>query len=111
MLAAAKYIGGIFIEANNQYVKYLDTLTPDKIVCLFNIIVSGITLFSFSSVLSIMLSDNIINRIKFLEKYPIILKLLRLRNIINRKVAKFHLWMHFIWILAGLLCNIYMFFL
>nr|QCI56436.1 hypothetical protein [Hypsizygus marmoreus] len=94
----------------NKYSEFLDSLTPDKIVCLFNIIIDGLILSSFLSVLSIMLSENIINKIVFLEKYPRILKLLKLRNNINKKVSKFYLLMHFI-IIFGILGNIFMFFI
>jgi hypothetical protein len=95
----------------NKYSEFLDTLTPDKIVCLFNIIVEGLILSSFLSVLSIMLSENIINKIGFLEKYPRILKLIKLRNNINKKVVKIYLLLHFIIIIFGILGNIYMFFI
>lgn len=95
----------------NKYSEFLDSLTPDKIVCLFNIIINGLILSSFISVLSIMLSDNIINKIGFLEKYPRILKLLKLRNNINKKVSKFYLLMHFFLITIGILGNIFMFFI
>lgn len=78
---------------------------------LFNIIINGLILSSFFSILSIMLSDNIINRIKILENYPRILKLLKLRNNINKKVSKFYLLMHLIFIVLGILGNIYMFFI
>ena len=63
----------IFTSLYNNYNEYLDNLTLDKIVCLFNIIIDGLILSSFLSVLSIMLSENIINKIVFLEKYPRIL--------------------------------------
>jgi hypothetical protein len=95
----------------NKYSEFLDSLTPDKIVCLFNIIIDGLILSSFISVLSIMLSENIINKIGFLEKYPRILKLLKLRNNINKKVSKFYLFMHFFIITIGILGNIFMFFI
>lgn len=95
----------------NKYSEFLDSLTPDKIVCLFNIIIDGLILSSFISVLSIMLSENIINKIGFLEKYPRILKLLKLRNNINKKVSKFYLLMHFFIITMGILGNIFMFFI
>jgi len=52
----------------NKYSEFLDSLTPDKIVCLFNIIIDGLILSSFISVLSIMLSENIINIIVFFRK-------------------------------------------
>jgi uncharacterized protein YjgD (DUF1641 family) len=93
-----------------KYIEFLDGLTQDKIVCVFNILLGSVTLSSFFSVLSIMLSENIINRLTFLEKYPRIMKLLKLRNFINKKVAKFHLFMHFLIILLTLLGNIVMFF-
>lgn len=104
-------ISDYFISLYDKYSEFLDSLSADKIVCLFNIIIEGLILSSFISVLSIMLSENIINQIVFLEKYPRILKLLRLRNVINKKVLKFYLLMHFILIISGILGNIYMFFI
>ena len=95
----------------NMYTEYLDSLTPDKIVCIFNIILGGLTLSSFFSILSIMLSEKIINRIKFLERYPRILALLKLRIHINKTIVKFYLFMHFFIILITILSNTYMFFL
>jgi|SRR5277367_314008 len=95
----------------NKYGEFLDSITPDKIVCLFNIIIDVLVLSSFLSVLSIMLSENIINRIGFLEKYPRILNLLKLRNNINKKVSKIYLLMHFFIIIFGILGNIWMFFI
>jgi len=58
-----------------------------------------------------MLSENIINKFIFLEKYPRILKFLKLRNNINKKVIKLYLIMHLIIILSGICANIYMFML
>jgi hypothetical protein len=104
-------ISDYFISFYNKYNEFLDSLSADKIVCLFNIIIDGLILSSFLSVLSIMLSENIINKIVFLEKYPRILNLLKLRNSINKKVSKFYLLMHFIIIISGILGNIYMFFI
>lgn len=78
----------------NNYNDYLDSLTPDKIVCVFNIIIGCLTLSSFISILSIMLSENIINRFKYLERFPRILKILKIRNNINKQVAKIYLFLH-----------------
>ena len=93
----------------NNYNDFLDSLTPDKIVCVFNIIIGWLTLSSFISIFAIMLSENIINRIKFLDKYPKILALLKIRNYINKKINNFYLFLHFcFWELFG---NMYRFFL
>jgi|SRR5271168_357890 len=104
-------ISEILTSLYNKYGEFLDSLTPDKIVCMFNIIIDALVLSSFLSVLSIMLSENIINKIVFLEKYPRILSLLKLRNNINKKVSKIYLLMHFIIIIFGILGNIWMFFI
>jgi hypothetical protein len=104
-------ISEIFTSLYNKYEEYLNSLTPDKIACLFNIIIDGLLLSSFFSVLSIMLSDNIISKIGFLEKYPKILNLLKLRNNINKKISKSYLFIHFIIIIFGILGNIWMFFI
>ena len=103
-------ISEILSSLYNKYGEFLDSLTPDKIVCLFNIIIDALVLSSFLSILSIMLSDNIINKIGFLEKYPRIINLLKLRNNINKKVSKIYLLMHFFIIIFGILGNIWMFF-
>jgi hypothetical protein len=92
----------------NTYVDYLDTLTPDKIVCVVNIILGSLTLSSFLSILSIMLSEKIINKITFLDRFPRILAILNLRNNINKKIAKLYLLIHLILIIWALLCNLYM---
>jgi hypothetical protein len=89
----------------------LDTVTLDKIVCLFNIIIDGLFLSSFLTVLSILLSDNLIDRIEFLKKYPRIVELLKLRNSINKQIVKFYLLLHLARIILGILGNAYMFFL
>ena len=100
-----------FSSIYNNYSEYLNSLTPDKIVCIFNLIVGGLTFSSYFSVVSIMLSENIINRIKFLDKFPRLLTILKFRNTINKKIAKFYLILHLVIILWGILCNIYMFWL
>jgi small-conductance mechanosensitive channel len=90
-----------------NYLNYLSSLTPDKIVAMFNIIMNGLIFSSFFTILSILLSEQMINRFSFLEKYPKILKLLRVRNYVNKKINKFYLVMHLILIIFGILGNIY----
>lgn len=97
-----------FNSLYNNYTEYLETLTPDKIVCVFNIIIGGLTLSSFVSILSIMLSENIINKIKFLDRFPRILAILKIRNNINKKIATVYLFLHLVLILGGILSNTYM---
>jgi hypothetical protein len=57
-----------------------------------------------------MLSENIINKIKLLDRFPRILAILKIRNNINKKIAKLYLFMH-LFILLGILSNVYMLFL
>lgn len=104
-------IGEYLVTLYNKYSDYLDSLGPDKIVCLTNITIDGLILSSFVTVLNIMLSENIINKLTFLEKYPRILKLIQIRNNINKKVIKLYLIVHLILVLTSLLGNLYMFFL
>ena len=101
----------LFKDLVKKYGEFLDNLNPDKIVCIFNIIIDALILSSFLSVLSFMLSENIINKIDILEKYPRIFNLLRLINNIKKKFSKIYLLIHFIIILFGILGNIFMFFI
>jgi len=104
-------ISEYLVTLYNNYYDYLDSLGLDKIVCLSNLIIDGLILSSFVTVLNIMLSENIINKITFLEKYPRILQLIKLRNNINKKIYKLYLIMHLILILTSILGNLYMFML
>jgi hypothetical protein len=99
-----------FNSLYENYNEYLETLSPDKIVCVFNIIMGYMTISSFLSILAILLSESVINKIKYLERFPFILDLLKLRININKKIIIFYLTMHFFIILMGLLGNLYMFF-
>jgi hypothetical protein len=92
-----------------KYIEFLANLSPDKIVCIFNIILDGVILSSFLSVLSILLSEKIINQITILKDYPKILNFLKLKNNISKKISKIYLLMHLLTILFGLLANVYMF--
>jgi hypothetical protein len=97
----------IFKNIYDKYLEFLSNLSADKIVAMFNIIMNGLILSSFFTVLSILLSEQLINRFTFLEKYPRILKLLRLRIFINKKINKFYLIIHLILIIFAVLGNIY----
>ena len=88
-----------YFNSYYNYTYYFDSLTPDKICCLFNIIVGGLTLSSFFTIISVMLSENIINKIKILDRFPRILAILRLRTYINKKTIKIYLFLHLVLIL------------
>jgi hypothetical protein len=95
----------------NNYCQYIDSLTPDKIVCIFNIIMGYLSFSSFLSVLSILLSEKLIKRIKFLDRYPRILAILKLRTEINKRIALLYLFLHFFLMIVTILGNTYMLYL
>lgn len=103
-------IGDFFTSIINKYNLFLDNLSLDQIGNIFNLIVGGMLLTSYISIFSVLLSENIINRITILEKYPRILYLLKLRNNVNKKVNKLILITHLIIILFGIIGNLFMFF-
>ena len=75
-------LSNIFTDIYDKYLDFLLTLGPDKIVAVFNIIMDLFILSSFLSLTSILLTENIINRIKFLDNYPRIKKLLKIISIV-----------------------------
>lgn len=95
----------------NIYVEFIDSLNGDKIICVVNIIMGSMTLTSFITILSTLLSDNLINQITFLERYPKILAILKLRSGIKKGFIIVNLSVHFAIILWALSLNIYMLFL
>jgi hypothetical protein len=93
----------------------LENLTPDKIVCLVNMILGGITLSSLGPLMSILFSDSIIKRIKkkkkFLDIFPLISALLQIKkpkNTIKKELAIVYFILHLVTIIGSILCNIYM---
>jgi hypothetical protein len=95
----------------NNYDQFVSGLSPDKIVLVFNIILGGMSLSSFLPIVSAMLSENIIKRIKILDSFPLIKAILQLRIDVNKKLVKIYLIFHLILIILGIFCNIYMYFL
>jgi hypothetical protein len=98
-----------FTKIYDSYLDFLSTLSPDQIVMLFNIIIGSVAISSYISVFSVLLSEKIINRMHFLEKYPRILKILQFRNNLNKKVNKITLIFHLFILLLGIAGNIFMF--
>src|SRR5580698_5026416 len=62
-------IGDFLSDALDKYYEYLSHLTPDKTVALFNIILLISIFYSFFTVISIILSQQAINKFKFLDNY------------------------------------------
>lgn len=56
-------LSGIFSSLYNNYIEFISNLSPDKLVCVFNIIIDGLVFSSFLTVLGIMLSEQVINKI------------------------------------------------
>jgi len=53
----------MFFSLYNNYIEFISNLSPDKLVCVFNIIIDGLVFSSFLTVLGIMLSEQVINKI------------------------------------------------
>ena len=56
-------LSGIFSSLYNNYLEFISNLSGDKLVCVFNIIIDGLVFSSFLTVLGIMLSEQVINKI------------------------------------------------
>lgn len=61
-------IGSFFTDLYNNFESYIESLSPDKIVIIFNLILNGMLFTSFISVLGVLLSDSVLNKLTFLEK-------------------------------------------
>ena len=104
-------LGDVITKVIDGYSNFLSTLSSDQIAIIFNLIIGSLAINSYLTVFSVLLSENILNRIKFLENYPRILRFLRFRNSVNKKMNKVIFITHFLILLIGILGNLYMFFI
>jgi hypothetical protein len=100
-----------FQSLYTNYTYYIETLNPDKAALLFNIIMGYLSLSYLLSLLTVLLSENIIKRIKFLDRYPSILAILKMKTEINTKITQIYLIQQFLILLVTIIVNTYMFFL
>lgn len=102
---------GFFSNIIDNYYSWLATLSSDKIVAIFNIIVDSVLLVNLFTVISLLMGEHLIDFFKLEVKYPNLTKLIRLKNKVNRYYKTMYLVLYLLFLAFGILGNILMFFM
>lgn len=102
---------GFFSNIINNYYSWLATLSSDKIVAIFNIIIDSVLLVNLFSVISLLMGEHLIDFFKLEVRYPNLAKLIRLKNKVSRYYKTMYLLLYLLFLAFGILGNILMFFM
>ena len=101
------YINQLF----EKYQEFLNTLTSDQIVIIFNLIGYFWLINIVTNLTIIIMGDYLIERFNLEKRLPKIAKIIAIRKKINKNILKFNLLSFYIVITFFIIGNVYMFFL
>jgi hypothetical protein len=104
-------LSDIFTKFIEKYYQFLNGLSLDQIVAFFNLIIDFSLGFSLYTLASLFMGEHIIDYFKLEIKFPKLASLIRLRININKHLKMFNLGIFILFLLAGIVGNIYMFLL
>ena len=94
-----------------QYKNFLNTLSSDQIVAIFNIICHSTIFVNLMTISSVLLSDYLIKYLNLEAKYPKLAKYLKIRENINKHYLMYNFVFIYLFTFFAISANIYMFFL
>lgn len=94
-----------------NYQSFVDQLSLDQLVALFNIIGFGMLLSTLFSISTLLIGDYLIDKLQLDIKYPKISKYIKLKQRLNKHYLMFYMTMLFIISIVFILANVYMFLL
>ena len=94
-----------------NYQSFVDQLSLDQLVALFNIIGFGMLLSTLFSISTLLIGDYLIDKLQLDIKYPKISKYIKLKQRLNKHYLMFYMTMLFIISIVIILANVYMFLL
>lgn len=99
----------LFNNLIDNYREFLNTLSSDQMVIIFNISGYIMLLFTLTSITTILVGDQIINIFKLEIRYPKLAKYIKLKQTLNKHYLRFYIVLFYILILSLISVNIYMF--
>ena len=91
-----------------NYQSFVDQLSLDQLVALFNIIGFGMLLSTLFSISTLLIGDYLIDKLQLDIKYPKISKYIKLKQRLNKHYLMFYMTMLFIISIVFILANVYM---
>jgi len=102
-------LSDLFNSLIDNYKDFLNTLTSEQMVIVFNIIGYTSLLITLTSITYILLGDQIINLLKLESKYPKLAKYIKFKQTLNKYYLRFYIIFLYILILLLISVNIFMF--
>jgi hypothetical protein len=102
-------LSDLFNSLIDNYKDFLNTLTSEQMVIVFNIIGYTSLLITLTSITYILLGDQIINLLKLESKYPKLAKYIKFKQTLNKYYLRFYIALFYILILLLISVNIFMF--
>lgn len=104
-------ISDIFKSFIEKYYQFLSGLSLDQIVAVFNLLIDFTLGYSLFTLASLFMGEHVIDYFKLANKYPKLASLIRLKITLNKHLKMFNLSFFIIFLLAGIVGNLYMFLL
>lgn len=102
---------GFISNIMENYSNWLATLSTDKIVAVFNIIIDSVLLVNLFSVISLLMGEHLIEFFKLDVRYPKLAKLIRLKNTVSKYYKTMYLVLYLLFLTFGILGNMFMLFI
>jgi len=96
-----------FIES---YQNFLNSLSLDQIVAVFNVLMIGSILLTMFSMSLLLVGDYLIDKFKLETRWPRFARFIRLKQKLNKHLLMYYITILFILCILGLSGNIFMFF-
>ena len=100
-----------FNDLIEKYQSFLNNLSLDQIVALFNIICEIMILMALTSICILLIGDFLINKFNLDTRYPRLSKYIRMKEKLNKYYLKYYIILLYIIVILCLCGNIYMFLL
>lgn len=104
-------LSSIFKDIYTKYSQFLEGLSLDQIVAIFNLIIDCTLSFSLFSLISLFMGEHLIDYFKLEKNYPSLANLIRLKIQLNKHLRMYNLGFLILFLIFGIFGNLYMFLL
>lgn len=104
-------LSAVFKGMYEKYALFLDGLSLDQIVAVFNLIIDLTLSISIFSILSLFMSEFLIDYFNLEKNFPSLAQLIRLRKKLNNHLKVYNLAFFIFFLALGVFGNLYMFLL
>jgi hypothetical protein len=101
-------VSGFIKDFIETYKNFVDQLSLEQLVALFNIIGFLMIFFTLISITTLLIGDYLIEKFKLNDKYPKIYKYIKFKQTLNKHYMMFYFIIFYIIVIVYILANFYM---